>query len=219
MKIAIFYHIGQLEYWVPIYQSQLHRLYVSGLIKNASHIHFGISGNEELFNIPNNAKLKRNTIWESEVETLLSLQEFSEENPDYKILYLHTKGASKGTIKGQSWRMMMEYFVIDKWRECVKYLDEYDCVGAEINTLGKTLWSDGSMTDNDPTPFFIGNFWWANSSYIRTLKSRHIESPYRLDKEWWIGDGKNGCKPKNLFKSKCKEGEEYEYYFHEEEYV
>lgn len=219
MKIAIFYHIGQIGVWIPIYQSQVHRLHTSGLLKEASHVHFGVNGEQNLFNVPSKAIVKTNTDWSSEIGTLVSLKNFCEEHLDYKILYFHTKGSSKGNVNGQSWRLMMEYFVIDKWKKCIDYLDEYDCVGPEMNILGPTLWSDGSLTENDPTPFFTGNFWWANASYINTIKGRYIDSNLRLDKEWWIGDGEYGCKSKNLFKSGCGETCPYDYYFHEEEYL
>ena len=43
MKIAIFYHIGQMGMGAFIYQQQLHRLYASGLIEVADYIHFGVN--------------------------------------------------------------------------------------------------------------------------------------------------------------------------------
>lgn len=220
MKIAIFYHIGQIGSWVPIYQSQVHRLYVSGLIKKANYIHFGLNGEQKLFNVPNNAVVKTNTNWTSEVDTLIALKNFCEENLDYKVLYFHTKGSSKGTITTQSWRLMMEYFVIDKWKECVEYLDTYDCVGPGMNTVGPTLWSNGSITENDPIPFFAGNFWWCNSNYINTIRDRYINSDCRLEKERWIGDGKYGCNSKNLSEKLDDIFEDpYESFFREEDYL
>lgn len=206
MKIAIFYHIAQIGLGAFIYQSQLHRLYVSGLIKEASYIHFGVNGNQELFNVPQKAVVKRNKIWKEETETLMSLRDFALDNPDYKILYFHTKGVSKNSIESQSWRLMMEYFVIDRWKECIKYLDEYDCVGQTFKPLGPTLWSDGSITENTGVGCFCGNFWWANASYIQTLDHEYLETDYRFDREFWIGTNPN-CKAKSL--QECGEDEEF----------
>lgn len=222
MKIAIFYHVAQMGLGAFIYQSQIHRLYVSGLIEASNHIHIGVNGDQELFNIPDNTVVSYNPreYWDTEKQTLLDLRSFCKVNPEYKILYIHTKGASKESIFTNSWRLMMEYFVIDGWRECINKLEEYDCVGPEMNIVGPTLWSNGSLTENDPIPFFAGNFWWANASYINTIRERYILSDCRLEKERWIGDGKYGCNANNLFKSSCEGLDNpYTYYFLEEDYV
>ncbi len=227
MKLAIFYHIGQVGIWTPIYQSQLHRLYASGLIKEADHIHFGVNGDQELFNVPENKFIRRNTNWKEETETLISLKNFAQENPDYKILYLHTKGASKGTVESQSWRMMMEYFVIDRWKECVEYLNTYDCVGQTWLILGDTIWENGIITPNtDNVGHYPGNFWWANASYINRLDDKYLESNYRLDREFWIGSGVN-YNPKSLYSLKKDFSDDLhggkidlvDYYFREEDYI
>jgi len=220
MKIAVFYHILQTGMSAFIYQSQIHRLYSSGLLAEADHFHIGVNGNQELFNIPEKAVITYNQDLTTEKSTLLSLRDFCKQNPDYKVLYFHSKGATKETLTSQSWRLMMEYFVIDKWKDCIEYLNEYDCVGAEMEILGPTLWSNGEITQNDPTPFFVGNFWWANASYINTLKSRYIESDDRMEKERWIGDSEFGCKAKNLYKSGFDGADNpYHYYFKESSYV
>jgi hypothetical protein len=223
MKIAIFYHIAQMGMGAFIYQSQLHRLYTSGLIKAANYIHFGVNGDQELFNVPEKAKVVRNKIHTEETETLMSLKDFAAENPDHKILYFHTKGASKGTLNSQSIRLMMEYFVIDRWKECVEHLNEYDCVGQHWVINGDTVWSDGSVTSNtENIGHYYGNFWWANSSYIQTLNNEYLETPYRFDREFWIGTGKN-YKQKSLDKMTNKFRFDIDlnndYYFREEEYM
>lgn len=222
MKIAIFYHIGQLGLGAFIYQAQVHRLYSSGLIDAADHIHFGVNGDQELFNVPEKAIVKRNVNWKEETETLLSLKEFAEKNPDYRVLYLHTKGASKNTLNSQSYRLMMEYFVIDKWKECVEHLDNYDCVGQTWIINGDTVWSDGSVTPNTKNiGHFSGNFWWANTSYINKLDHEYLETGYRLDREFWIGTGEN-YKQKSLYQWTDKfyiQTDLNDYYFSETEYV
>jgi hypothetical protein len=227
MKLAIFYHIGQVGIWTPIYQSQIHRLYASGLVKESSHIHFGVNGDQELFNVPEKTIIRRNTYWKEETETLISLKNFAEENPDYKILYFHTKGASKGTLDSQSWRLMMEYFVIDRWKECVEYLNDYDCVGQTWLILGDTIWGNGGTIPNtDNVGHYPGNFWWANASHINRLNDKYLESDYRLDREFWIGSGIN-YKPKSLYTFKQDFSDDLYggridlngYYFKEEDYI
>lgn len=192
MKIAIFYHIGQIGLGAFIYQQQLHRLYTSGLIEAADYIHFGVNGDQELFNAPSKAIVKQNQNWKEETETLIDLKNFAEQNPDYKILYFHTKGVSKGTLIANAWRLMMEYFVIDKWKECVEMLNEYDCVGSNLNSVGETLWADGTVTNPvEGTYNFTGNFWWSNAKHIQTLDHKFLYSNYRIDRELWIGSNPN----------------------------
>ena len=192
MKIAIFYHIAQMGMSAFIYQQQLHRLYTSGLIEAADYIHFGVNGDNELFNVPDKVVVVQNKNWKEETETLISLRDFCNLNPDYKVLYFHTKGVSKGTLTVNAWRLMMEYFVIDKWRECVEKLNEYDCVGSNLSPVGETLWSNGTITKPVEGSYnFTGTFWWANAKHIQTLNDDLLYSDYRIDRELWIGSNPN----------------------------
>ena len=191
MKIAIFYHTFQSGMSAFVYQSQIHRLYATGLVDAADYIHIGVNGSQEMFNVPEKAKVVYNTNWKEETETLVALKNFAYENPDHKILYFHMKGTSKETLVANSWRLMMEYFVIDRWKECVEYLNDYDCVGQTYKPLGPTLWGDGTMTSNEGLGCYCGNFWWANASYIQTLDHNYLNTDYRFDREFWIGTNKN----------------------------
>ena len=216
MKIAIFYHIAQMGMGAFIYQQQLHRLYTSGLIEAADYIHFGVNGDNELFNVPDKVIVKQNQNWEEETETLLDLKNFSQKNLDYRILYFHTKGVSKGTLIANAWRLMMEYFVIDKWKECVNYMNDYDCVGSNLKILGPTTWSDGTETwEKVGTQHFVGNFWWSNASYGRQLSDDFLRSNFRLDREFWIGTG-NG-KMKSLYQP--EDYEPYSHFYNEKDYI
>jgi hypothetical protein len=216
MKIAIFYHIAQIGLGAAIYQQQLHRLYSSGLIKSASYIHFGVNGDQELFNVPDRAIIKRNKNLGDESDTLTSLRDFCKENSEYKVFYFHTKGVSKHTLNGESWRLMMEYFVIDKWKECIQYLNNYDTVGSNLKILGPTLWSDGQKSwEKAETLHYVGNFWWANASYVNTLSGEFLETDLRFDREFWIGTGKG--RMKSLYQP--EDYEPYTYFYQEKDYV
>jgi hypothetical protein len=216
MKLAIFYHIGQIGIGAFVYINQVHRLYTSGLIKGVSHIHFGVNGNQELFNVPDKAKVIYNQNHKEETETLVHLRDFCKENPEYKVLYFHTKGVSKESMNAESWRLMMEYFVIDRWKECVEYLNDYDIVGSNLKVLGPTTWSDGTQTwEKAGTQHFVGNFWWANASYVNTLDDEFLKSDFRLDREFWIGTGDG--KMKSLYQP--EDYEPYTYFYQEKDYV
>ena len=200
-KIAIFYHNYQLtnhtnipiEYWYMLYDDQIRSLAVSKLLESCDFVHVGINGTLEPTYMPK-AKVvfHPSEYWtEGETLTLKAIQEFcaDEKNSDYKILYLHQKGLKDITnLNVRDWRLMMEYFLVHRWEECISLLSEYDCVGVNWLTdcfLGKY-------------PHYSGNFWWANASYIKTLNNSYLENNRTippilnaLHKEFWIGSNPN----------------------------
>lgn len=95
---------------------------------------------------------------------------------DCAVLYLHTKAVTwYEPEKGNDWRKLMEYFCVERWRDCVAKLEEYDCVGVNWMTV--------------PRPHFAGNFWWARSDYLRTLGMPSYSHDSRHEYEMWIGSG------------------------------
>jgi len=170
VKLAIFYHISQIGLGAFYYQQQVHILYTSGLISQASHIHFGVNGDRELFNVPESVVIVRNQNWKEETETLMSLRDFCKNNPDHKVLYFHMKGVTKESMNGESWRLMMEYFVIDKWKECVEYLNEYDAVGSNLKIFNQFLESNFRL-DRE---FWIGS----GNGKMKSLYQPEDHEPY-----------------------------------------
>ena len=92
----------------------------------------------------------------------LDLIEKDKENfgdSDY-ILYIHTKGASKQNLENiVSWRHLMNYFNIEKYKNIFKIFEKTD-----YNTHGVLLGTAGKWK------LYSGNFWWAKSSYLKTIK-------------------------------------------------
>ena len=100
------------------------------------------------------------------------------QNEDMKILYLHSKGITS-TLKhlemtewGAStfktyyyWRQFLNWGVIENWRKCYEALRINDIAGVNYY--------------NEPSKHFSGNYWWANSSYIKRL-------PDPSTTDWWI---------------------------------
>ena len=186
-KIAIFYHVFQFGDWRNVFEEQLVTLQQSGLYDTADYIHIGINGTEELpFQLFKVNRIKYNTNHILEADTLSDLHNFAISNPDYKILYIHSKGVSRYEVDTVvAWRRYLEYFVIKKWKSCISILDNYDCVGTEwglSNTLGETC---------NYLPHYSGNFWWATANYISKLDPNYIYDDYdgraRWRSELWIG--------------------------------
>jgi beta-1,4-mannosyl-glycoprotein beta-1,4-N-acetylglucosaminyltransferase len=102
----------------------------------------------------------------NEKSTLNKVIEFSQNNPETYILYLHTKGISIldkiNWIKIDNvndWIDMMIYFNIERQDLCVKILNNsFDTVGCNY------------MYPKGHFPHYSGNFWWANSNYLKDLE-------------------------------------------------
>lgn len=131
---------------------------------------------------------------EGEIPTLDFLKKYCDNSTnEVNVLYLHTKGVSwignEPTYTFiQDWRNLMLHYNVTKWRDCVTSLDNgHDVAGVNWNT-------------NYEHDHFSGNFWWARSSYIKTLptfirpKLINYQSQFnfnndhcRLDAEFWLG--------------------------------
>jgi len=116
-------------------------------------------------------------------DTLRWIRDYSTDNPEDYILFLHTKGITHGLKPAiEDWRKYMEYFVVERWQDCVAKLDEgYDCCGVLWNT----------DTPIGIHPHFSGAFYWAKASYINTLDHGFIDSEWRYNMEFWIGSNPN----------------------------
>ncbi len=106
-----------------------------------------------------------------EIPTIMKILQFSKTHPNCKLLYLHTKGISHSADSAPvtEWRKYLSYFMVSKYQECLSKLDDYDAVGCNYTV--------------EPHPHYSGNFWWANTNYIKTINNPLIE---KHDAEWWI---------------------------------
>jgi hypothetical protein len=160
-------------------------------------INLGIVGESELI-IPSHKKIiiyKDPYIESGEFFTLNLIKTFSDSvNENHRILYLHTKGVTTpDNLCIDDWRQYMTYFNVNQYQKCFDMLDEYDSCGVDLVS--------------EPTIHYSGNFWWANSSYIKQLPTMdEIKFPktspilsIRHNCEFWIGMG-NG-KLKSLWNS------------------
>lgn len=110
------------------------------------------------------------------------------------VCYLHSKGISKEMLDTEyfpekwiyDWRFMMLYHCVTKHGICMEMLRKHDAVGCRVM--------------HSPMIHFSGNYWWANSDYIKKLQDPYDVSRYkhkyvRLGCEFWIGNnhlGKDG---------------------------
>ncbi len=176
--ITIFYHIAKINNWQ--------------LIKNE---HDELLREIPFCNVVENY-LELPEIGQYEVPTLQKLWEFAKDQPDNQIVgYIHSKGVSKPKDKlTRLWRETLNYWMLEKWEQHVKNLQESDVSGVryyDFEIEGKQL------------PHYSGNFWFANCGYIKSLASPvHYVKIYepkfsskkygseRYGCEFWIGSGK-----------------------------
>ena len=161
-KLAIFYHLYQNELSGLIYQQQMHRLYTSGLMEACEFIHIGVVGDNEMFTVPPKAKVHKNErLTKDEGETVEAMYRFCKENPDYKVLFFHAKGASRQFVPQlHAWRLFLEYYILDKWQDCVRMLKQYHTAGVKLRMK--------------PYPHYSGNFWWGRADYLATLDENFL---------------------------------------------
>lgn len=184
LKIAIFYHIGQINHWLDIYYEQIDQIVKSGLYDVAEAVYCGISGNEELPDFHSEKILySTNHDWSMEANTLEKLWHFCKENPDYKILYIHTKGVTRfGTESTtDAWRHYLNFHNIQRWKEAIKCLEHYDTCGVLLKD--QAVYGEEYLVVD--VQYYDGNFWWANSNYIASLDPDYL---YDTTTPWLPGN-------------------------------
>jgi len=200
-RIKVYIHAMDLPGGKEILEEQIELLERTGLADEAEEINLMLHFNEKNFEwIEERWENKTNAIFHLfdegykewyEGTTIQHIQECAHATEDdYYVLCMTSKGISHGPGGHQNWRHYMQYFNVDKWKECVQKLDEgYDTVGA-------------AYLPDPPYGFYPGTFFWAKASYIR--KCRRLLPPpeadfkpqfegqphHRFDMECWIGSGK-----------------------------
>lgn len=209
-KIAIFYHclfcLGSPPELVTrafeVVAEQMDALRKSGLLEAATEITVGINGGDEtrmysnLIMPPKAFTVYHGLGSRSENMTILTMEKWLRDHgDDWDILYFHSKGAThtqyRYIIHGNSWRRCMMNHLIWNWKKCVSDLKDVESVGCH--------WMSDQGSDKSQN-YWGGNFWWARSSFLKTLPSisdrqrvkmsgiSSLESRYEA--EVWIGNGK-----------------------------
>ena len=176
-EIHIFIHICAIYNWESIFIEQIENIKRSGLYDIVTKIHLGILGDINIIKniIFNDIKFNilyidtRNELYE--IHTINFIKSFCNNiNNEIYILYIHTKGVRKAGNESviKSWREMMEYFLIDNYKECIDNLNYFDSIGNNLVNLFCKEIKDVCI-NKDHTYHYSGNFWWSKKSYIDKL--------------------------------------------------
>jgi hypothetical protein len=96
--------------------------------------------------------------------------------------YIHSKGITSLSKEVNRWRKVLEYGVIEKWKDNINALNKgYDVSGIFYTNKCKNILNKNYY-------HFSGNFWWARSSYIKILKRPTLDFwkvESKEDEELW----------------------------------
>jgi hypothetical protein len=179
IPIHIFIHICCIgDNWKDIFIEQIELIKKTGLYNITTKIHLGILGNinninDKIFNdIKFDIEYIDKKIIIYEINTINSIKNFCENNKEDEIyiLYIHTKGVRKAGNEEviKSWRNMMQYFLIEKYIDCIKNLHIYDTLGCNI-VNEHCVKNDDSSINKNHNYHYSGNFWWSKKTYINKL--------------------------------------------------
>lgn len=194
--IGIVQHVYCVNDWAEVAENQINRLIQSGLYEEADEIYATLNikdGNNNYIDDEKKAKSLYSKYSKIKVSYHINYYEYSgikkvwdlAQEKDMKILYFHAKGVSnkyrrhdkqeeiseKKISSIKSWVEVLEYFLIDAWKDCIEKLETYDNVGV-------TCYNG----------WFSGNFWWSQSKYIKT-KTEPLCHVGRWYYEAWLNEG------------------------------
>ena len=207
-----FIHACNINSGMEILTEQINYIKTSGLYDKLDYIFVTLLGPNTL--IYNDSKIKliyysaKGDEWE--FPTIKRIKHFSNNFPDCNVLYIHTKGVLNKN-NAYKWRKYLEYFLIGCHDICIKALKNYYCVGVNKQIFPYTKWS-GENKDH-----FSGNFWWAQTNYIKKLDmiNHRINDRY-VAEHYLIGKNKDYRYFLSLHNTTC---DFYQTYVPEEQYL
>lgn len=203
-KNIIFIHFCNLNNGYDIFMKQLNRIINSNVYDYISKIYILWIGPSDI-KVNINQKMEiiylDNDVTYYEFLSINKLRDVINNYDDsYNVLYIHNKGTMKSGNENvvNSWREMMEYFLIDNANYCINNLDYYDTIGC--NLINKC--DDKSCMIHEKHAYhYSGNFWWSKVSYLKLLvkleiyEKREEREKKRYQCENWV---LSKCDNKNI---------------------
>lgn len=165
MGIYCFHHVCCVSKGFEVFNDQYNLLKSSGLLEILDKLYVCLLGDYQKFlkldiylNEPKiHVVYFSKDITEMEFPTLSKIKDFCDSRTENdKILYIHTKNIRyPNSLTHYQWRKYLEYFNIERFRDCIQDLNQYDTCGVNFHIK--------------PWKHYSGNFWWANSNHIKKL--------------------------------------------------
>ncbi|WP_020395898.1 hypothetical protein [Thiolinea disciformis] len=188
--IVYFAYINPLKDWQLFIANQLNDLKKTDIL-SASDLHIVVSNPFKVSEVEGFFKNRKH---------LYKTIEFHEENKfeywginyiwnlarehkyDY-LIYFHTKGISHENDKRSNKKEMLTHYTFNKWQSLVKIFEE----NKDINKIGLFPgWELNQQGEVIKGGWIWYNFWWARSSYIRTLEHPNPNPKTRYYYESWL---------------------------------
>lgn len=206
-QIHVYYHVCLKNDGMIIALQQLHLLSISGLLYRATRINIGIKYINiddrdnflrmiDQYNLLSNIHIlycEENSLNNNqELSTAIHFKNYADslpENTDDFILYFHSKGIThyKSFLENsiRHWRIYMEYFMVNNWRDCVNKLFEgYESCGTftwdvikiqdKLHTIRHMNPDDIPSEPHDSRIFYPGTFYWMNTSLIKKIPIKYF---------------------------------------------
>jgi len=179
--ITHFYHVYADGAWQKPFEQHWKALKQSGLWDNLHQFYYGVVGSKEnrakvRLTLPGICVSEADTGWEQ--VTLSKVQQYSRWRKNRAVFYAHTKGAWSDDGLATAWRESMTHDTVMRWKEAYRSLNSHDVAGA--------FWLKSQEPEHrEHEYFFAGNYWWANTEYLRQLPELRYETRYQA--EGWIG--------------------------------
>lgn len=179
-----------MSFWKSIVKQQMNIITKSRLREICDNIFICFLGNKQSIQWILNDKIKlichSTNLLHFERLCLQTLKEQCKNYDDRtKILYIHSKGVSKISAFRHNimlWRQYMEYFLIERYKECLQYLDEgYDTVGLNLLNGG----NDYKIDKENHKWHYSGNFWWSVASHLRRIPDIP-DIPMNKNNAYWL---------------------------------
>ena len=184
----IYIHVCCINNWKEVFNKLYYNIKTSGLYDIVKSIKCNVLSESnnviDFFSGLNDDKLEvvgiSNDLSLYETPTINLLYQHSlQEESDFNVLYLHTKGVkhNNNNINVNDWIDYLTYFNITKYETCINYLQDYDAVGVNLQ--------NGNVETH-----YSGNFWWTKSQYIKKLTKceyKNYNSP-----EFWLTETNTG---------------------------
>lgn len=188
MNLQAFWHVAVMGGWREIVAEQSALLRSVGLRPM-----IGVAGWPGIDLSAVGDVVAHGAIHDFEFVTLRPLWLWCKDHPGDAVLYMHTKGASKPGAIRQRWRRLMERWVVQRWRENLLALADFDAVGV----------NDRNAVNYALVRYFEGNFWMATTDWVAGLDDPcefRLSVPAARNRnaaEWWLL-GKPGCRVLSL---------------------
>lgn len=177
-KITIFYHCHPINDFRERFIRSYEKMENSGLLETCSKFIILLNGDDKKFfdGFPKVRIIQTGDMHPNESKSANFIKKYCESLIEEEaIFYFHSKGVTKVEPQKsnvETWIEYLEYFNIELWRKCVENLKNFNCVGVE----------ERRKPFHNDEPHYSGNFWWANSNYIKALPD--CEDAYPAMERW-----------------------------------